>query len=66
MKAEQYREVTDFINNSSPNQLVYLLQCISDKIMLFDPDKKKQYEIEEGFNSVVMNGLTIQIQIKKY
>ena len=72
MKPENYKRVINFLNKSTNEEIVYLLQCIGDKINInIETDKESQpldqissLEICEPHTDIFLNGLGISIYIK--
>jgi hypothetical protein len=72
MIPKDYKKVINFLNTTTNEELVYLLQCIGDKISInIQTDEESEqlqgintFEICEPFTDVYLNGLFIDIYIK--
>jgi len=72
MIPKDYKKVINFLNTTTNEELVYLLQCIGDKISInIETDEESEplqgmntFEICEPFKDVYLNGLFIDIYIK--
>jgi len=72
MIPKDYKKVINFLNTTTNEELVYLLQCIGDKISInIETDEESEplqgmntFEICEPFTDVYLNGLFIDIYIK--
>jgi hypothetical protein len=72
MRPENYKRVISFLNTTTNEELVYLLQCIGDRINIniaTDEESKpldqiNTLEICEPHSDIFLNGLNIDIYIK--
>ena len=72
MRPENYKKVINFLNTTTNEELVYLLQCIGDKINInIETDEESKpldqmntLEICEPHSDIFLNGLNIDIFIK--
>jgi hypothetical protein len=64
---EQYLEVIDFINTTTTEQQMYLIQCIADKITINVPTKDgiNCCSINEPHFNINLNGIYIDINLTK-
>jgi len=62
---EMHDEVIDFINSTTPEQHLFFLKCISDKISInmHTLNGVKCYDIEEPFLQINFNGMMIDINL---
>jgi len=67
MEALQREKVIDFLNTSTNEQQLYLLQCIADKMSVNIWSKKGIvcHDIKDAFFDINLNGLYIDINIRK-
>ena len=64
---EQYKKVIDFINTTTTEQQMYLLQCIADKIIINVPTKDgiNCCSINDPHFNINLNGIYIDINLTK-
>jgi hypothetical protein len=60
---KEYKEVVDFWKNTTPQQHVFFLELISNRLTFFNIENKEMYDIEEE-HMIDFNGVFIQIPIK--
>ena len=67
MNEKLAKEVIDFINTTTSEQQMYLLQCISEKISIsIQRDKYVDtFTLEDPFCNVFLNGIYIEILINE-
>jgi len=67
MTPEMYKEVIDFVNNTTRQQQMYLIQCIADRITINLHSVKctNTYNVEDPFLDINLNGAFIDINIAK-
>ena len=67
MTTEQRQQVIDILNSTTNEQQLYLLKCMGNKISIniFKGKGLKQYEINEPHFDINLNGLYIDINIRK-
>ena len=62
---EMHDEVIDFINTTTPEQHLFFVKCLSDKISInmHASDGVRCYDIEEPFSQINFNGMMIDINL---
>mgnify|MGYP000029206415 FL=1 len=67
METTQREKVIDFLNTTTNEQQLYLLQCIADKMSVNIWSKKGIvcHDIKDAFFDINLNGLYIDINIRK-
>ena len=65
MNEQLAKEVIDFVNTTTTEQQMYLLQCISERISIsIEKDKYvDSFTIEDPFSNIFLNGIFIEILI---
>lgn len=72
MTPENYKRVIEFLNTTTNQEIVYLLQCIGDRISInIATDEESEplnemntFDICEPFTDIYLNGINIDIYIK--
>lgn len=67
MTPEMHKEVIDFINTTTTEQQMFLIQAIADKVTISVEGKRgvNQYNINEPHCNIFLNGIYIDIFIQK-
>lgn len=62
-----HKEVIDFVNSTTREQQMYLIQCIADRITINMHTVKctRTYNVEDPFSDINLNGAFIDINIRK-
>ena len=62
-----HMEVIDFVNSTTREQQMYLIQCIADRITINIRTVKctRTYNVEDPFSDINLNGAFIDINIRK-
>ena len=65
MNEQLAKEVIDFVNTTTTEQQMYLLQCISERISISIEKEKHvvDFTIEDPFSNIFLNGMFIEILI---
>ena len=65
MTPENYKKVINFLNTTTNKELVYLLQCIGDKIVIstHKGNKINHYKIYEPHSNIYLNETHISLNV---